>query len=179
MVRNLLMQYAARRHAAAISKCNMNKAHEMQDPSCQQSCLPSGAIPAAQVATTHMVNPHLGAVAGSWCIHARLPVSQQKSRHSRCSSRCSAEATHERASGSKAHAHAKPHAVAPSAHPPWSAQTIPASCRNPASRHSRCSAQACASGLAGAGRVVSHSRSTRNTPRNLAASRGEGGGEAA
>ena len=50
-----------------------------------------------------------------------LPVSQQKSRHSRCSSRCSAEATHERASGSKAHAHAKPHAVAPSAHPPWSA----------------------------------------------------------
>ena len=52
-------------------------------------------------------------------------------------------------------------------------QTIPASCRNPASRHSRCSAQARASGLAGAERAKTHSRSTRNTPRNLAASRGE------
>ena len=50
---------------------------------------------------------------------------------------------------------------------------IPASCRNPASRHSRCSAQARASGLAGAERAKTHSRSTRNTPRNLAASRGE------
>ena len=52
-------------------------------------------------------------------------------------------------------------------------QTIPASCRNPASRHSRCSAQARASGLAGAERAKTHSRSTRTTPRNLAASRGE------
>ena len=52
-------------------------------------------------------------------------------------------------------------------------QTIPASCRNPASRHSRCSAQARASGLAGAERAKTHSRSTRNTPRNLAASRGK------
>ena len=49
---------------------------------------------------------------------------------------------------------------------------IPASCRNPASQHSRCSAQTRASGLAGAERAKTHSRSTRNTPRNLAASRG-------
>ena len=49
---------------------------------------------------------------------------------------------------------------------------IPASCRSPASRHSRCSAQARASGLEGAERAKPHSRSTRNTPRNLAASRG-------
>jgi len=52
-------------------------------------------------------------------------------------------------------------------------QTIPASCRTPASRHSRCSAQARASGLAGAERAKTHSRSTRTTPRNLTASRGE------
>ena len=54
-----------------------------------------------------------------------------------------------------------------------SQQTIPASCRNPASRQSKCSAQARASKLAGAERAKTHSRSTRNTPRNLAASRGE------
>ena len=51
--------------------------------------------------------------------------------------------------------------------------TIPASCRNPASRHSRCRAQARASGLEGAERAKTHSQGTRNTPRNLAASRGE------
>ena len=45
--------------------------------------------------------------------------------------------------------------------------------RSPASRHSRCSAQTRASRLAGAERTKTHSRSTRNTPRNLAASRGE------
>ena len=50
---------------------------------------------------------------------------------------------------------------------------IPASCRNPASRHSRCSAQALVSGLAGAERAKPHSRSTRTPPRNLAASRGK------
>ena len=50
---------------------------------------------------------------------------------------------------------------------------IPASCRSRTSRHSRCSAQTRASGLAGAERAKTHSRSTRNTPHNLAASRGE------
>ena len=57
--------------------------------------------------------------------------------------------------------------------PTHSHHIIPASCRHPASRHSRCSAQARASGLAGAERAKPHSRSTRTTPRNLAASRGE------
>ena len=52
-------------------------------------------------------------------------------------------------------------------------QTIPASLQNPASRHSRCSKQARASGLAGTERANTHSRSTRNTPRNFAALRGK------
>ena len=65
-------------------------------------------------------------------------------------------------------------------HTPSPASTlIPASCRNLASRHNRCSAQARASGLAGAERAKTHSWSTRNPPCNLAASHGEAAGEAA
>jgi hypothetical protein len=41
---------------------------------------------------------------------------------------------------------------------------LPASCRTMASRHSRCSTQASASGLAGAERTKTHSQSTRNAP---------------
>ena len=66
------------------------------------------------------------------------------------------------------------HAAQPATSPAAPASNItPASCTTPASRHSRCSAQARASGLAGAERAKTHSRSTRTTPRNLAASRGE------
>ena len=56
---------------------------------------------------------------------------------------------------------------------------IPASCRNPASRHSRCSAQTRASGLAGAERAKTHSRSTRNTPQTSQHRVGRQRGEAA
>ena len=56
---------------------------------------------------------------------------------------------------------------------------IPASCRNPASRHSRCSAQARASGLAGGQRpktaLADHAQHAPQ-PRSIA---WEGGGEAA
>ena len=76
----------------------------------------------------------------------------------------------------KARAHAQPQAAAPSTHNP-AITIIPASCRNPASWHSRCNAKTRASGLAGAGRVKSHSRSMRTTPRNLAASRWRGSDE--
>ena len=50
--------------------------------------------------------------------------------------------------------------------------TIPASCRNPAPGHSRCSGQARASGLAGAERFKTHLRSTRT--RSTASSSTEG-----
>ena len=49
----------------------------------------------------------------------------------------------------------------------------PASCRNPASRHNRWSAQEHARAGAGAERAKTHSSSTRTPPRNLAASRGK------
>ena len=58
-------------------------------------------------------------------------------------------------------------------HPPHHASIISESKPQPPSRHSRCSAQARASGLAGAKRAKTHSRSTRTQPRNLAALRGK------
>ena len=74
----------------------------------------------------------------------------------------------------KARAHAQPQAAAPSAHKP-NQQTIPASCRNPASRHSRCRRErACRSGT-GQNPLVEHAH-TAPQPCSIA---WEGGGHAA
>ena len=97
------------------------------------------------------------------------------SRHNRCSAKA-------RTSGLAGAEQAKTHSQSTRTHTARSitegtssptSTIIPASCRNPASRHSRCSAQARASGLAGAERAKTHSRSTRNMPGNLTASRGQ------
>ena len=73
--------------------------------------------------------------------------------------------------GARAHTHSRKQQHQAHTHP--SQHTITPVMQQPGTQQSRCSAQTRASGLAGAERAKTHSRTTRNTPRNLAASRGE------